>query len=91
MQQKRSNLGLELILSLIDALELPIDNYGENPDNNVRRCLEHSFKLFPQKVDKILSSEIKRRRLAVKDQIISVYHNIVYNISRPIAKEIKWS
>ena len=90
MQKKRATLGLDLILPLIDTLELPINNHGENPDNNAKKCLEYSFKLFPEKVDNMLSSEIKKRRLAVKGQIISVYHNIVHSISRlPIGQKDK--
>ncbi len=73
-------IGLDLLPIIVDSLELPDDRYEESADGCARKCIEDTFLIYPEEVDSYLKQEFEKRRVAVKDQIISIYNDLARSI-----------
>lgn len=77
IQNKRPQIGLDLLSSLVSAFELPDDAYGESADGRIRQCLADIYLFSPNKVDEYLASQIPNRRSAVQQEIVAIYSEII--------------
>jgi hypothetical protein len=73
LQQLRPQVGVDLLKSLVDALDLPDDVYMGSADGKAEECIADCFSRWPQKVDEYLALAIKAKRPAVQEEIIEVY------------------
>ncbi len=77
LQEKRPQLGLSLLPSLVSAFELPDEPYEESADGRLRNCLAIIFHYSPRYVDEYLTSQLSNRRAAVQQEIVAIYSEVI--------------
>jgi hypothetical protein len=87
LQEKRPQLGLDLLPNLVSAFELPDDPYEESADGRIRQCIAKIYRFAPIHVDEYLASQIPVRRSAVQQEIVAIYSKVISVPYREAEKE----
>lgn len=77
LQDKRPELGIDLLPNLVSALELPDEAYEESADKRICQCIARTFLYSPKYVDEYLISQLLTRRVAVQEEIVSIYIDVI--------------
>lgn len=81
LQDARPKIGIDLLPDLVTSLELYDDPYEESADAKARQRISAAFQYMPEHVDQYLVSQMFNRRPAVQQEIVSVYHNLIWGIA----------